>query len=137
MNADRREVLGRKLATLDQYISDLEEYASFDERGRRKAHYAIERLLQLLCEAAADIGLQLLKMENYGLASSYRDIFRALRDYAGLSDTQAERLMDACAMRNVLTHLYDTIDLDRVVAAVDPAIALYSDYADWARGRLG
>ena len=35
-------------------------------------------------------------------------------------------------MRNVLTHLYDTIDLDRVIAAVDPAIALYEGFATWA-----
>jgi uncharacterized protein YutE (UPF0331/DUF86 family) len=35
-------------------------------------------------------------------------------------------------MRNVLTHLYDTIDLDRVVAAVEPALALYRQYLEWA-----
>ena len=33
---------------------------------------------------------------------------------------------------NVLTHLYDAIDLDRVIAAVDPALALYREYLDWA-----
>jgi len=36
----------------------------------------------------------------------------------------AERLIDACGMHNILTHLYDAIDLDRVIAAVDPAPAL-------------
>jgi uncharacterized protein YutE (UPF0331/DUF86 family) len=35
-------------------------------------------------------------------------------------------------MRNILTHLYDAIDLDRVIAAVDPALALYREYLDWA-----
>ena len=41
-------------------------------------------------------------------------------------------LIDACGMRNILTHLYDAIDLDRVIAAVDPALALYREYLDWA-----
>jgi uncharacterized protein YutE (UPF0331/DUF86 family) len=36
----------------------------------------------------------------------------------------AERLVDDCGMRNILTHLHDAIDLDRVIAAVDPALAL-------------
>jgi len=36
-------------------------------------------------------------------------------------------------MRNVLTHLYDVIDLDRVVAAVEPAIDVYGRYAKWAQ----
>ena len=48
----------------------------------------------------------------------------------------ASELVAACGMRNVLTHLYDEIDLDRVIAAVDPAIALYSRFADWVLDRL-
>jgi uncharacterized protein YutE (UPF0331/DUF86 family) len=43
----------------------------------------------------------------------------------------ADRLVAACGMRNVLTHLYDTIDLERVIDAVDPAITLYAGYVDW------
>lgn len=88
-------------------------------------------MLQLLCEASADIGLQLLRAHGYRLAASYRDVFAALRDQLGLTDELAERLMDACAMRNVLTHLYDTIDLDRVAAAVEPALEAYGEYAEW------
>lgn len=35
-------------------------------------------------------------------------------------------------MRNVLTQLYDTIDLKCVVAAVEPALELYRAYLNWA-----
>ncbi|WP_420797772.1 DUF86 domain-containing protein [Halorhodospira halochloris] len=85
----------------------------------------------MLCEVSADIGLQLLRARGYKLAASYREVFAALRDQIGLSDELAERLMDACAMRKVLTHMCDTIDLDRVAAAVGPALEVYGDYIEW------
>jgi uncharacterized protein YutE (UPF0331/DUF86 family) len=44
-------------------------------------------------------------------------------------------LIAACGMRNVLTHLYDTIDLERVIGAVEPAIDLYGRFLAWALAR--
>ncbi len=131
MTSEEQEILRRKLSMLRQFRADLGAYAELDQAARRREHYAVERLLQLLCEASADIGLQLLRAHGYQLASSYRDVFAALRDQLGLPDELAEQLMDACGMRNVLTHLYDTIDLDRVAAAVEPAMAVYGAYDAW------
>jgi len=34
-------------------------------------------------------------------------------------------------MNNILPHLYDEIDLGRVVRAVEPAVALYETFAQW------
>jgi len=126
------EVLERKLAFLRQFLTDLAPYAQLDSDGRRREHYAIERLLQLLFESAADIGLQVLKRRGVGLAGSYREVFTSLQQQGALPQPLAERLIDACGMRNILTYLYDAIDLDRVIAAVDPALALYREYLDWA-----
>jgi hypothetical protein len=39
-------------------------------------------------------------------------------------------------MRNVLTHLYDIIDLERVIEAAEPTLAIYGRYSEWVRGRL-
>ena len=128
----RREILERKLAFLQQFLTDLEGYARLDTANRRKNHYAIERLLQLLCESAVDIGLQVLKKRGSGLAGSYREVFSTLHRLGALPEKLADGLVDACGMRNVLTHLYDRIDLDRVVAAVDPALVLYGQYLELA-----
>jgi len=95
--------LERKLSFLHQFLIDLEHYSELDSDGRRREHYAIERLLQLLCESAADIGLQFLKAHGYALASSYREVFTALARLGVLPRDLAEGLMDACAMRTVLT----------------------------------
>ena len=131
------EVTDRKLAALRRFIADLGQYARLDREARRREHYAIERLLQLLCEAASDIGLQLLKARGHAVPGSYREVFTTLRDGDGLPPDLANGLIAACGMRNVLTHLYDGIDLDRVIDAVDPALALYGAYADWVVAGLG
>lgn len=128
----RREVMERKLALQHRFLQDLESYAVLSPAERRSEHYAVERLLQLLCESAADIALQVLKARGYGIAGSYREVFESLAQQGDLPDELARRLIAACAMRNLLTHLYDVIDLDRVVEAVDPAVSLYREFMAWA-----
>lgn len=136
MGAPRRDIMERKLAFLRRFLDDLGSYARLEAAQRRREHYAIERLLQLLCESAADIGLQFLKAEGWGLAASYRDVFATLAGHEVLPGDLAERLIEACAMRNLLTHLYETIDEDRVIAAVEPALEVYGRFLVWAVARL-
>lgn len=132
-----REILERKLGSLNRFLRDLSAIAALDSTGRRQQHYAVERLLQLLCECAADIALQFVKAQGDSLPASYREIFIALERAGALPGAMAAELISACGMRNLLTHLYDDIDLDRVIAAIDPAIALYGAFARWALDGLG
>jgi uncharacterized protein YutE (UPF0331/DUF86 family) len=136
MPPDTAEVIQRKLDMLHRFLADMEHYSALDVPGQRQEHYAIERLLQLLCESAANIGLQLLRRDGDRLAATYREVFIALRDRQGLDAGLADQLVDACAMRNVLTHLYDTIDLDRVIGAVPEALKVYTAFASWAGQRV-
>lgn len=131
-----REIILRKLGSLNRYVTDLGGYAALDGAGRRREHYAIERLIQLLCESSADIALQFLKARGEALPTSYREIFIGLERAGALAPDMAAELVAACGMRNVLTHLYDEIDLDRVIAAVEPVIALYSRFAHWVLSRV-
>lgn len=130
------EALERKLGFLKRYLTDLGGYLGCDEAARLRDHYSIERLLQLLCEAAADIALQFLKKTADTLPTSYREVFGQLAAKGGLPPALAQELIAACGMRNVLTHLYDEIDLNRVIAAVEPAVQLYGDFLDWTLVQL-
>ena len=136
MTALEPEVMERKLAYLSRYLDDLGELAGLDDAGRRAQHYAVERLLQLLCEVAADLALQILKARGETLPAGYREVFEALGRRGDLPAEMTADLTAACGMRNVLTHLYATIDQDRVIAAVDPALDLYERFGAWVRGRL-
>jgi uncharacterized protein YutE (UPF0331/DUF86 family) len=137
MSGPDREILERKLGSLNRFLRDLSAIAALDSAGRRQQHYAVERLLQLLCECAADIARQFVKAQGDSLPASYREIFTALERAGALPRAMAADLVSACGMRDLLTHLYDDIDLDRVIAAIDPAIALYGAFAAWALDRLG
>jgi uncharacterized protein YutE (UPF0331/DUF86 family) len=131
MTAVSTEALERKLGFLQRYIADLSIYTERDEGARLRDHYTIERLLQLLCESAADIALQFLKREADTLPASDREIFSRLAAKGQLPEALANELIAACGMR-VLTHLYDEIDLACVIAAVEPAVGLYSAFRDWS-----
>lgn len=39
-------------------------------------------------------------------------------------------------MRNLLTHLYNVIDVGRVAAAIEPALSLYQRYLRWALAEI-
>jgi uncharacterized protein YutE (UPF0331/DUF86 family) len=137
MSAPGTEIIDRKLGFFRLYLHDLDGYRALDPDGRRREHYAIERLLQLLCESAADLSLQVLKSRGQVLPGSYRQIFMALADAGTMPRVLAQDLIGACGMRNVLTHLYDVIDLDRVIAAIEPALELYRAYDTWLIERSG
>jgi uncharacterized protein YutE (UPF0331/DUF86 family) len=136
MPVPNTEVITRKLGFFRHYLHDLAAYGGLDSDGRRREHYAIERLLQLLCESAADLALQLLKAGGQVPPGSYREIFQALADTQAMPRDLAAGLIGACGMRNVLTHLYDVIDLARVIAAIEPALALYHAYDSWLVDQL-
>jgi uncharacterized protein YutE (UPF0331/DUF86 family) len=132
----RRELIERKLAHLHGYIRDIEAYVPLSPDERLRQHYAIERLLQLLCEVAADITLQLLKSRGVPPPESYRAVFEQARDRGWLPQDLAQALVSACGLRNVIVHLYDTLDMARVLAAVDAAPTLYRRFARWALENL-
>jgi uncharacterized protein YutE (UPF0331/DUF86 family) len=130
----RRELIERKLAHLYGYVKDTEAFVPLTPAERQRQHYAIERLLQLLCEAAADITLQILRARGVAPPESYRAVFEQARDRGFMAADLAEELIRACGMR--IVHLYDDLDMSRVLAAVDAAPGLYRRFIDWALGSL-
>jgi uncharacterized protein YutE (UPF0331/DUF86 family) len=132
----KREVIERKLGFLHGYILDMERLVPLTGPEREAQHYAIERILQLMCEVAADITLQFLKARGIAPPDSYKAVFDQARKHGMLPTDLAGELIQACGMRNVIVHLYDTLDMDRVLAAVDHAPLLYRRFAAWAMGAL-
>jgi uncharacterized protein YutE (UPF0331/DUF86 family) len=124
----------RKLARLQIFLHDLEQYNSLEGAAKEREHYAIERLLQLLCEAAADIALQVLKSRGSPPPDSYRAIFEQLAKEGQMPPELATELSRACAMRNFLVHVYDDINVALVFASAELAVPLYGQFMQWAVG---
>ncbi len=116
-----RDVLLRKLAYLRQLLRDLTPFGQMSRAEIEAHHYTVERILELLVGAAVDLLFHILT--ERGLApASYRDAFRLAAQEGLLPGDLAERLQQAAGMRNILVHLYETIDYAILHASIAPAL---------------
>ncbi|MCA1732023.1 MAG: DUF86 domain-containing protein [Acidobacteria bacterium] len=120
------EVVLRKLETLRRLLRDLQPMAGASLETVAAEHYKVERILELLVTASADL-LQHLLAERGIVAGSYKDVFRFAASEGLLDLPLATRLEEAAGMRNVLVHLYDEIDLRILHASIERAL---KDFAE-------
>lgn len=118
-------MLHRYLRELDAHRNiTLAEYLMGGDRLR-----AIERLLQLIVEVAADINTHIVT-EIEGLPpTDYTDSFHAMVRCAVIPFDLGERLKPSAGLRNALVHEYGGIDDRRVHAAIPLALEEFRLYA--------
>jgi Uncharacterized conserved protein, COG2445 len=116
-----RDVLLRKLAYLRQLLRDLTPFAQMSRNEIEKQHYTVERILELLVGAAADLTFHILA-ERGLTPTSYRESFRLAAQEGLLPGDLAERLQQAAGMHNILVNLYETIDYAVLHASIAPAL---------------
>ena len=116
------EVVSRKLDFLRVTLGDFQRFSGSSLEEVLAEHYQIERLIELLVTAAADL-IQHLLAERKVAATSYRDAFARAGRLGILPADLAARLEEAAKMRNILVHLYEDIDYERVRDSIDPALA--------------
>lgn len=116
-----RDVLLRKLAYLQRLLRDLAPFEGATQAEIETHHYAVERILELLVGAAVDLLFHILAVR--GLTPvSYREAFQLAAREGLLPDDLAARLVQAEGMRNILVHMYETIDYAIVHASIAPAL---------------
>lgn len=116
------EVVSRKLDFLRMTLADFRRFSGSSVEQVLAEHYQIERLFELLVTAAADL-IQHLLAERRVAAASYSDAFARAGRLGILPADLGARLQDAARMRNVLVHLYEDIDYQRVRDSIDPLLA--------------
>lgn len=127
-----QEMIGKKLAILEETIEilkDLKRKGRVEFKKTREIRdQAIYRLI-LGIEAITDIGNHILA-EVYGRsAETYEDIIRQLGEVEIISKDLSERSKGMAKFRNVLTHLYAVIDLDKVYDNLQKAPEDFSEFA--------
>lgn len=130
-----REVLARKLASLERYLDDLRPHRGADADELREDPYRVERLLELVVQVAVDIVTHELA-ERGVTPETYRDAFRRAAEADLLPGDLADRLRDAAGLRNVLVHRYDEIDYGIVAASVPRALDDFGAFLELYRERL-
>jgi uncharacterized protein YutE (UPF0331/DUF86 family) len=126
----------KKLAGITKRLNYLADYesltlAEFLEDEVRQA--AIERLLELIIQAAIDINKMLLKQAGIKLrrgdeATSNAEAFVLAGEQGFISQSLATELAESSKFRNVLAHLYDDIVPESVHEAIQFALTQYPQY---------
>jgi uncharacterized protein YutE (UPF0331/DUF86 family) len=122
-----REVLVRKLDRLRSYLDALRPHADRSPDDLAADPWAVERLLELLVQVAVDITNHELAERDI-VPGSYREAFRTAGDEGLLPSELADSLAEAAGMRNILVHMYETIDYEIVADAVDQALTDFSRF---------
>ena len=108
----------RKLAELDQYLRQVQEYAriSVEEyQSSWKTQRIIERTLQMMIETCVDIAGHIISDKAFRTPTSYSDTFKVLHENGALPASLFAKMEKMAKFRNIVVHHYDTIDAEIVV----------------------
>lgn len=115
------QVISRKLALLTTYTHDLRE---LHQAGQvEQNHYAVERLVQVIVEVMYDIVSHWLADQGLCQADSYADVFKEAGERKLITPQLAASLARAGRMRNLLVHMYEAVDLQKLQAAIPQALS--------------
>jgi uncharacterized protein YutE (UPF0331/DUF86 family)/predicted nucleotidyltransferase len=110
----RHALLQRKLGSLATYLDELEATTPGtleDYTSQPPMRRAVERLVQLVVEAAADAGDLLLAEEGQTVGEAARDIFEALHPAGVIGEDLRRRFAyEYAGLRNRIIHQYDELD---------------------------
>ncbi len=114
MNSLVHVLLERKLRSLRDYLDELAAVApavEADYDASPTVRRAVERLVQVVVECAADAGDLLLTVQGVSTGDSAREIFSGLHA-AGVIDVDLHRRFahDYSGVRNRIVHDYDKLD---------------------------
>lgn len=127
----RVDVIRQKLAVLHGYLGELKAHRAIsfeDFVAGGDPQRAIERLLQLVVEAAVDINTH-VATEAQGIPpTDYTDSFWSAAKSGLISVELATRLAPSAGLRNALVHEYGDIDNAKVHSAIPMAINGFRDY---------
>lgn len=122
-----RDVLSSRLSALDGYLAELRSLRTQSREAfvaESALHHLAERFVHLACEAVLDLAHHVISDTGLRQPATYREAMDVLAEGGVIDEDLALRLANWIGLRNVLVHLYLSIDHGRVWDA------LQDDFAD-------
>ena len=111
-----------QLDLLERLLARIEDYATTVTRLELETDLdtwlKVTRALELAAQCCIDLAMEMVARRGLGLPESNRDAFIRLAHAGLLTSEQADALGGWAGLRNVLAHLYGSIDLDRLHSAL-------------------
>jgi uncharacterized protein YutE (UPF0331/DUF86 family) len=123
----------RKLAELEEYLGQVNEYASITvERYSKdwKAQRIVERTLQMMIEICVDVAGHIISDRGYRIPETYADTFKVLYENGTLNKGLFETMEKIAKFRNIIVHHYDKVDAEIVVRILKKDLKDFSAYKD-------
>ncbi len=126
------EVVRRKLDEILDYINDLKSFQTLTLQeflSERHRQFTIERIMELIVQAAIDINRYLLKKKeiNSSSISSYKT-FIEIGKLGIITESLAEVIKQSIDTRNALAHRYDDISPEEVFEEITDILEKYPRY---------
>lgn len=125
------EIILVRLRLIIKYSNNLEEFRSIildDFLADFRQQLVVERLLQLMAQAAIDINEHILSKLNPGNSLTNFEAFIELGKYGVISPELAKQIAPSAGLRNRLVHEYDEIDPRKVFKSISFALQQYPLY---------
>lgn len=126
-------VIGVRLKLIVEYLEILTEFESLtieEYLAQRKDQLIIERLLELMVQAALDINKHLLVNLKGIYAKTNQDLFVELGNTRIITQDLAREIKASEGLRNVLAHEYESIDPNQVFSGIAKALRSYPIYVE-------
>jgi uncharacterized protein YutE (UPF0331/DUF86 family) len=126
------EIVLSKLALLQRVLSDLKPHLKKSPDAQEKAHYEIERQVQLAVDICIDLGRRLLVVQAVPMPETARDVFPALFAKGVISRELADHLAASVGLRNLIVHEYGVIDYVRFFGGLNQGFNSFEEFAGLA-----
>jgi uncharacterized protein YutE (UPF0331/DUF86 family) len=123
----------RKIAELERYHWQIGEFAgiSLEEYQEEwKVQRIVERTLQMMIEASADIANHIVADGKMRTPSSYVDTFLVLRENTIISEELFAVMEKMAKFRNIVVHQYETVDAAIVILVLRKHIDDFMKFKD-------
>ncbi len=130
------EVLLSKLETLTQVLDDLKIHVKQRREEQEKAHYEIERQVQLSVDTAIAVARRMLLLEGIVAPQTAREVFELLGKKKLIRSSMAKTLANAVGLRNLIVHEYGKIDYDLFFSGLPKGYSALVGFTQIARGFL-
>lgn len=108
----------RKIAELERYLGQIQEFAGIgleEYQKEWKVQRIVERTLQMMIEASADIANHIVADGKMRTPSSYVDTFLVLKENGVISSELYSVMEKMAKFRNIVVHQYETVDAAIVI----------------------
>jgi uncharacterized protein YutE (UPF0331/DUF86 family) len=139
MHNPYHEIVREKLAALQSYYKELAELQHITFEDYRSNHLykrTIERLLQLIVEAATDINNMVLKGTGEETPADYYSSFIKMAEAKVFPMEFALGIAPSTGLRNIVVHEYQKIDDRLVHASIQNTMKHYLRYMEYLEDYL-